>query len=197
MNEQQNNIQNAICPSCGEPAVATQSEAIKFPYSNGTEQTELEANVRVHTCANCGLRYLDDSAEEEKHNAVCDHLGVLRASEIRELRHKLGMSRLELSQLTKLGEATIGRWERGELIQNAANDQFLYLLGYPDNVERLRRRARAREHAALTGHSGDMSDKGAGRFRALVEPREIEKAHNRASAFRIHVEVAEGYVEAA
>src|SRR3954463_14332611 len=104
MNEQQTKIQSASCPSCGKPGVISRSEGIKFPYGCGTEQKQLEAVVLIHTCADCDLEYLDDSAEEAKHNAVCDHLGILRPTDIRELRHRLGMSRLDLSQLSKLGE---------------------------------------------------------------------------------------------
>ena len=37
-----------------------------------------------------------------------------------------------------LGIATVSRWERGVLIQNEANDRFLRLLQFPDNVDRLR-----------------------------------------------------------
>jgi hypothetical protein len=47
------------------------------------------------------------------------------------------MSRAAFAQLTKLGEATIARWERGGLIQNAAHDQFLYLLTFEENIKRL------------------------------------------------------------
>ena len=61
--------------------------------------------------------------------------------EIKALREKLGLSRTEFARLTRLGEATIARWERGELIQNAGNDSLLRLLQYEDNVRRLRRRA--------------------------------------------------------
>ena len=50
------------------------------------------------------------------------------------------MTRLGFAELTKFGEATLGRWERGALIQNAANDQFLYLLRFAENVDRLRTR---------------------------------------------------------
>jgi hypothetical protein len=50
------------------------------------------------------------------------------------------MSRAEFSRLTRIGEASLGRWEKGLLIQNHAHDQFLYLLKFPENVARLRDR---------------------------------------------------------
>jgi hypothetical protein len=48
------------------------------------------------------------------------------------------LSRAEFARLTKLGEATLVRWEKGSLIQNPANDQYLRLLGFEDNIRRLR-----------------------------------------------------------
>ncbi len=38
------------------------------------------------------------------------------------------MSRAAFSRLTGFGEATLARWERGEVIQNTSNDSFLRLL---------------------------------------------------------------------
>jgi transcriptional regulator with XRE-family HTH domain len=67
-------------------------------------------------------------------------------AEIRAIRREAGaLSRAQFARITRLGEATIGRWERGELIQNRANDQLLYLLTFPENVTRLRNRERKDE----------------------------------------------------
>ncbi|MGD9633143.1 MAG: type II TA system antitoxin MqsA family protein [Pirellulales bacterium] len=190
MNEIQ--IPNSLinCPSCGKLGVSTRIETMKFPYGSGTSSTELEAVVQVHTCDDCELNYLDGSAEVAKHNAVCDHLGVLRATEIRKLRLRLGMSRSELSNLTKLGEATIGRWERGELIQNAANDQFLYLLGYPENVERLQRRVAAGPPETSPAYLPVRPRSEKSKFLALSETGGVDGAQHRAAVFRLHVEAA-------
>jgi DNA-binding transcriptional regulator YiaG len=71
-------------------------------------------------------------------------------AEVRAVRQKAGsLSRAEFARITRLGEATIGRWERGELIQNAANDQLLYLLTFPENVVRLRDRIEKPNPVAL------------------------------------------------
>ena len=74
------------------------------------------------------------------HETVCRHLGVQTPVEVLAIRQKYNMSRPGFAELTRLGEATLGRWERGALIQNAANDQFLYLLRFADNIDRLRAR---------------------------------------------------------
>ena len=59
------------------------------------------------------------------------HLGVLTATEIRELRAKYDLSRAELARITGLGESSIARWETREIIQNVANDRHLRLLQDP------------------------------------------------------------------
>lgn len=68
-------------------------ERQRFPYGEGTEAVELEVLVPVRTCSECGFEYLDDSAEEIRHEAVCRHLGVLTPHEIQQLRKAYGFSR--------------------------------------------------------------------------------------------------------
>jgi DNA-binding transcriptional regulator YiaG len=97
----------------------------------------LTARVPLRTCTKCGFEYFDEEAEDARHAAVCRHLGVQTPAEIEALRKKYGLSRVEFADLTQLGEATIARWERGALIQNAANDRYLYLLRWEENIERL------------------------------------------------------------
>jgi DNA-binding transcriptional regulator YiaG len=101
----------------------------------------VSAVVPLRRCSECGFEFLDAEAEARQHAAVCRHIGVMTPSEIRRVRQMTGnLSRGEFARLTRLGDATIGRWERGELIQNAAYDQLLYLLTFPENVIRLRDR---------------------------------------------------------
>jgi DNA-binding transcriptional regulator YiaG len=97
--------------------------------------------VPLRRCRDCGFEFLDSVAEERQHDAVCRHLGVMTPAEIRQIRQKAGsLSRGEFAKISRVGEASLGRWERGELIQNAANDQLLYLLTFPENLNRLRER---------------------------------------------------------
>ena len=63
------------------------------------------------------------------------------------------MTRAAFAEMTRLGEASLARWEKGLLIQNPANDQLLYLLRFPENVERLRARPAAGDVAARAGSS--------------------------------------------
>lgn len=130
------------CPDCGDANVTTEMVEERFGYDMGADAVELRAIVPMRTCHACGFRYTDAEGEDARHEAVCRHLGVMTPAQIRHLRGTLhGLSRAEFVQLTKLGEATLGRWERGEVIQNAAYDQYLYLIGFEDNLDRLRSRA--------------------------------------------------------
>lgn len=157
------------CPECGHAERSVLLETEEFDYGSGDDAVRLEACIPVYSCEHCGLQYTSSNAEDIRHDAVCAHLGVMTPERIRELRNSLGTSRPEFARLTRLGEATIARWERGALIQNAANDQYLYLLSFAENVERLRQRndGAANSPAVLVG---DLRQ----RFRDLADPFEAD-----------------------
>ena len=128
------------CPNCGHADVKTTVTEDAFTYGEGPSAVNLTATVPLRTCLKCGFQFLDAAAEDAQHEAVCRHLGVMTPSQMQALRRKYGLSRVSFAQITKLGEATIARWERGEFIQNAAYDQLLYLLTFEENFNRLRDR---------------------------------------------------------
>jgi len=129
------------CPDCNAVDIETTHVDDSFTYGEGPIPATLHVRLPVRKCGNCGLTFLDREAEDLRHAAVCRHLGVMTPAEIRDIRARLRLSQSALASLTKLGTATISRWERGICIQNEAYDQFLYLLGFSDNVERLQQRA--------------------------------------------------------
>jgi transcriptional regulator with XRE-family HTH domain len=55
------------------------------------------------------------------------------------------LTQAEFAEVTKLGEATLSRWERGIVIQNQAYDNYLYLLGYEENLQKIRERGESSE----------------------------------------------------
>jgi putative zinc finger/helix-turn-helix YgiT family protein len=127
------------CAACGSTNTRSVFENHSFSYGEGSEAVSLEANIPVTSCNACGFEFLDEFANELKHEAVCMHLGVLSPKQIIALRKKYGLTRADFCRLTRIGEATLARWERGALIQNAAYDLYLRLLHDPENLERLRR----------------------------------------------------------
>ena len=157
------------CPQCDSTDVKQRQEHETFRYGSADEAVELETAMTVLRCQDCGLEYTDDTAEDARHEAVCRHLGVLTPREIKALRSKLGLSRMDFSQLTGIGSASLARWENGNLIQNSAADNLLFLLECDDNVARLRARAIGPNHTSpgVTNAVGDIS-----RFRHLPDPNE-------------------------
>jgi transcriptional regulator with XRE-family HTH domain len=69
------------------------------------------------------------------------------------------MSRLQFARLTRIGVATLSRWERGITLPNPANDQFLRLLRH-DLVFAVLARTDATTDAPRTTRS----------FRAIPDP---------------------------
>lgn len=130
--------QSMTCPSCGAASTSSRIEDEKFQYGEGPTAETLTARVTVYECSACADEFLGGDAEDARHEAVCRYLGVFTPEQIRTLRARYGLSRAEFSRITKLGEATLARWERGSLIQNSAHDRFLYLLSFPENLDRLR-----------------------------------------------------------
>lgn len=162
-------LERLDCPMCGGNDVRTTIAVEKFVYGDGPEAVELTAQVPVRTCNACGFQFTDDVAEEARHEVVCRHLGVMTPKEISRIRKAYGMSRAVFSRLTRIGEASLGRWENGLLIQNPAYDHLLYLLTFPENLERLKSR---KPDAQLplqhnTPSSSSGTGKGGMRLRAL------------------------------
>ncbi len=134
------------CERCGVSAVRIEKHLQTFPYGEGPSAVDLTVAVPVYSCEHCGIEYTDDAAEDIRHEAVCRHLGALTPAEVRAMREdQYGLSRERFAEITKFGIATIQRWESGALIQNPANDQYLRLLAYPENLEILRARSEGRE----------------------------------------------------
>jgi putative zinc finger/helix-turn-helix YgiT family protein len=114
-----------VCPECGHSEMDTRWEDSPFTYGSGADAVEISVRLPVRKCCKCGFEFLDEEAEDLSHEAVCRHLGRLTPLQIKDLREKYVFSRADLERLTGLGEASIARWERGELIQNAGNSRDL------------------------------------------------------------------------
>jgi putative zinc finger/helix-turn-helix YgiT family protein len=162
------NTESLRCPSCDREGVRTTIQHQSFVYGEGDDAATLAVAVPVHTCDNCGLQFTDDSAATARHDAVCRHLNVMTPSEVQALRERYDMSRAEFSRLTRIGEASLGRWENGLLIQNHAYDQFLFLLKFPENVARLRDRTNS-EAPAVARPGVDSEPVAQPRLRILRE----------------------------
>lgn len=141
------------CADCGSEKTVSRRETEEFDYRHGGEVVLLTADVTVHSCQTCGFQFLDSSSEDARNDAVCRFLGVLTPAEVKAVRVQYDLSRREMSVVSKIGEASLARWESGALIQTAAYDNYLYLLGYTDNLQRIRRRHGVQATANQAGSS--------------------------------------------
>lgn len=120
------------CELCGASIGVPSQKRQTFAYGTGDDQVELAVMVPVFSCDECGFEYTDDVAERIRHEAVCDHLGVLPPARIRRLREQVWKAtREEFSDATGIGTASLARWETGAVVQTQAYDRYLRLLHYP------------------------------------------------------------------
>jgi DNA-binding transcriptional regulator YiaG len=129
-----------VCPNCNGTEFDLDRREQRFLYGKEGEASELTAVVPVSTCKTCGFEFTGEDAEEARHEAVCRHLRLMTPREIKALRERYEMTRVELAELSRLGTASLARWEAGILLQNGANDQLLYLLQFEENVALLNHR---------------------------------------------------------
>ena len=127
------------CPSCESSTVRTRLEDSSFVYGKGEKAVELAVQIPVHSCSTCDLEFTDSVAEEIRHRTICRHQKIMTPKEVISIREAYGLSRSNFAELTRLGEASLTRWENGTLLQNKAYDSFLYLLRFPENLERLKK----------------------------------------------------------
>lgn len=120
------------CAACGSADISRTVVSEEMQYGAGPKPIRLHVQVPVYRCRTCGSEFSDGNAEDVRHAAVCRYLGVLTPMEIREIRSRLGMSRQRFADITRLGVATLARWESGEVIQNGALDTYLRLISKPD-----------------------------------------------------------------
>lgn len=126
-----------VCPLCDGESIVTSQHSDTFNYGSGDSAVTLHVDLPVHRCAECEFEFVDHEGERLRHEAVCRHLGVLSPAEVRSVREHHGMARATFAQITGLGEATLGRWENGAVVQNRANDLYLRLISTPWIMSRL------------------------------------------------------------
>lgn len=141
--------QPATCPNCESRDIKTSAEQQTFLY--GKQGVELKACVPVHTCKGCGFQFTDYAAEIARDRAIRQYLDVPSAEEIEKIRKRYALSRVDFGEITGIGSASLARWESDLLIPNLANARYLYLLGYQENLERLRARYASGPLETVTG----------------------------------------------
>src|SRR6516165_4259149 len=97
----------------GGKHINSRTEEEPFVYGVGDKALELRASILMRKCADCGFEFMDEAAESSRHETVCRYLDVLTPEEILHIRKLNGLSRAEFAKLTRIGEASLHRWENG------------------------------------------------------------------------------------
>lgn len=132
------------CFFCDDAEITTRLKPHSWKHGLGEDAVTLHVDLPVHRCENCGREFVGPEGETIQHEAVCRHFGVLTPAEIRQVRRRRARSRREFARCTGLGEATLQRWERGAIIQNLANDNYLRLADTDSGWAKLSRLASRR-----------------------------------------------------
>ena len=130
-------VTTQLCEMCEKGSASLSYQVEHFPYGSGTERTTLAAHIPVFTCDTCGSQYAGEGAEDNRHEAVCAHLGRLAPKQIRKIRETYNLSQEAWALATGIGLASVKRWETGAKIQNESADVLMRLLQHPDVFQKL------------------------------------------------------------
>lgn len=133
--------EDRTCAECEGSTIRIEWVDDPFTFGSGADAVELTARVPVRICESCGSEFLDDDAYEIRQEAVSKHLGRLTPAQILAVRTQYNLTRAAFADATGLGEATLGRWERGVLTPTVAYDNYLKLLMERQNFAMVCRKA--------------------------------------------------------
>jgi hypothetical protein len=75
-----NNEKNTLrCANCGSPRVTTTQVDDEFDYGEGPSMVSLQVRVPLRTCQNCGFQFLDEEAEDLRHEVIAEHRAALHS----------------------------------------------------------------------------------------------------------------------
>lgn len=143
MASKKDRIELKRCPNCrhsGDGELCRKS--VMHEWTEGVErERHYKARIDVIACVSCGAEVIDEYARLQQHEVWCRENDLLSPRAIRDLRRRLGLRRERFAELLGLGPASVGRWERGVLVQNKAYDNLMRLLENRANVDELSRRS--------------------------------------------------------
>jgi putative zinc finger/helix-turn-helix YgiT family protein len=171
------------CVACGSTEISSKTVEETVEYGTGQPPAQIRVSIPVVRCATCGAEYGGSEAEDIRHEAICRHLGVLSPKEILAIRSQRGLSRQKFAELTRLGVATLARWESGEVIQNPAMDAYLRLIARQEIFQLLESNVRSDNSRTLGPDSGASLH--AERFPTLASRGDIATQSRRASRFSL------------
>lgn len=170
------------CPACGSISVTEREQLEEFEYGAGKDHAVLQAIVPVCTCSQCGTQFTDERAERSRHASICRHLIILEPAQITAIRERYRATQVEFAEISRIGRASLARWETGAIYQNGSIDNLMYLLGFPENFERLKDR-----FSSARACNQEPSNPSKRHFRCLTE-KQMASMKLCSSLFELHPE---------
>lgn len=128
---------SGICAVCGARAVRVCADAMPMETREGTYDV---VGFEHGHCDACGEDFIPAEHIDPVLEALValkrERLGLLSSADIHELRHSLGLRQADLECQLGVSGGTVGRWERGEVLQSRMADNFMRLLwAHPELIE--------------------------------------------------------------
>jgi putative zinc finger/helix-turn-helix YgiT family protein len=127
----------SVCPVCGEAAMRVCFDPVPVEFREGTF---LVQGFEHDHCDACGEDGIDagqiDAMQHAAITVARSELGRLTSDDVHDLRHDLRLTQTQLEKQLGVGRGTVGRWERGDVLQSHMADNFMRLLwAHPELVE--------------------------------------------------------------
>jgi len=159
------------CSLCEGPMKRVR-ERVEFPVRSRNVAVEIERS----RCTECGEILYSPEQMDAAQRAASDELrrqdGLLRATEIRDIRNKYKLTQAQFEQLLGVGPKTVVRWERGTVAQNRATDELVRVISaVPEAFEYLARKNGVRVSTAAGPRPSDVTVQGV----QYAAPREEDR----------------------
>ena len=165
------------CPHCerkGTLHLETVTDEVTIRTTLGSFQTAITYSQVV--CDSCEEAFTDAAGAAVYDSEIESKRKAFVAAQVRQIRELTGLSRSEFLAITKLGDASLTRWETGAGEPTAAYASFLVLLRLPENLRHLvaaDRSARAAKQPDETTASSVALDEPKVSFRILKRTPDI------------------------
>jgi putative zinc finger/helix-turn-helix YgiT family protein len=125
------------CGCCATGHLVTRFQEDAFEHEGDDGPMLVEADrVPFDVCDTCGSVFVTAETARVRHEYVCRKLGLITPTEIKEIRDRHELTQADFARITKFGESSISRWERGRLLPNPSSSGYLKLLQHnPPMVE--------------------------------------------------------------
>lgn len=128
-----------VCAVCGAKEARWSTDPIDCEFREGTYWVD---GFTYQHCDACGEDlYAANQLDEIERAGVAlarADLGRLTSDEIHQLRLELGLTQADLEAQLGVSAGTVGRWERGLVLQGATTDRLMRVIwAHPELLEEL------------------------------------------------------------